>query len=216
MKSTVIQMERGYAKTYVTILHTDRLQFETIEEIKLRYFCGEKSGIMIQEPNSVTNRETQITWFRNTDRGVRDGLDYLGWTLKPDWSNDNHNRFEDLKKLYPEDAFGSGNRAPLNFRVAPLENFTFSGFNYVIAEKYEQIRMFYDGTPTERIPLFVKLFLRGDGTGFGFETIQSKKEIIYYEFSLCEHKFETTTVGNCLTQYKCKTCNYSHTVDSSG
>jgi len=214
MKETRIQLKRGYADTYVTILCETSLQIETIDRIDMAYQDGAMFGEFIQEPNSKTDKPCKVSWYMHEERKGR-ALNYYGWTLKPHWSNDNHNSFEKLKELYPESAFGSTNVAPVNFREITSQEFAKgSNFNYVIATNYNQIRKLNDGTPTNRIPLFVKMSLRSDGTGFGMETY--KGEVLYYAFELCKHDFESKNVGNCLTQYSCKNCKYSHTVDSSG
>lgn len=214
MKETRIQLKRGYAETYVTILCGTTLQIETIEKIKSEFESGKNFGDFVQQPNSKSSMTFAVKWYMHEFRKGR-ALDYYGWTLKPSWSNDNHNAFERLKEIYPESTFGSTNVAPVNFREITSQEFAKgSNFNYVIATNYYQIRKLNDGTPTHRIPLFVKMSLRSDGTGFGMETY--KGEVLYYAFELCKHDFELKNVGNCLTQYSCKNCKYSTTVDSSG
>ena len=44
---------------------------------------------------------------------------------------------------------------------------------------------------------------------------KAQEEIAELEGAGCQHEYASETVGNCLTQYTCRTCGHSYEVDSS-
>lgn len=64
------------------------------------------------------------------------------------------------------------------------------------------------------------LFLYEDRTAIGFvkqsrHGIPSKPDF-FFEAMACRHEMVGTTIGKMLTSYKCKHCDYTYTLDSSG
>lgn len=60
-------------------------------------------------------------------------------------------------------------------------------------------------------------FNRGHFAGGGFAvvvTYSRNRTVTYYRWGKCDHKYESKTIGNCLTRYTCH-CGHFYDVDSS-
>jgi len=133
-----------------------------------------------------------------------------------------------LELKYPD---GRGyNSAPPNFKEIDENTFMHRFDSYGCGTKQE-FRQIWQGKGLkgklekefQNSIMSIHLFWYIDGTGMGIyvdreysDRFNYKYKGRYFSFCLCEHDYNSVSIGPCLTRNICKKCGYANEVDSSG